>query len=1500
MCCILPQYTTVLSFSRRGIAHNLNPPSAGTPSQRRSYRLFLTMAGKARAASVPESDGVTNVGSLAAALPAASRAPFKRRSRKSREANDAGGAGSMPKALPPCFAEVWRRRSSNLEVHRNERAALEAVAATIPADTRDSADSKSAAAGLYLAALVLALKRVVETSRPSLSASGVKFEDGKQAISKRQRQKARKRAAEKDAIAAADEMHASATNSKNRMQDSDQMEGNAGVDDAADVTSGEIGLMSSLVYLVSLALQDASPALVNARFEDILEAVAGSVNHSGGAAVVSRHAAAAIAGTLALVNPTAWTKPCVQRAYLRLVTLASDADPKTRRRGREALQSLIDGPRGTLVVARTSGAVAAHLVSMLRDLHVQLDKNIDVDTTAEAGHSIPTRLIHVITCITVLIPSFRPGDASTVAKELIVLAAMNLPHVTVFAFNVLSAMFDMREVVQNRTSHEDSGGEEEGEGESLDGSGKKKASQLRSNRTVIPTASLGKMVLAVSELTVPTDAQEEAVVAFASCLSAAAVTYFEAHAFSSPPAGTMSATVNALVECLDPVVARPSSAPKLARSLQNVISQKWLQGKPDVFAALEPLFGYRFKAIWSDALSPLRRYLEQEGCAGSLHMHVCISSFVKRVVKVREQALNAKDRRTQGVTNSILASTLRGGGVASVLEAVPLGRDSKLLLTNAWILPPLHEHVRRSPLSFLSSELLPLAGELSSLALEARDGGRAVEATNANMLAAQLWDLLPAFCQIPSDLSQDAALNSVFAAFAKCVEAGTSIGMRQSGVGGLRSLSDSVAALPEDASGTASTRKLFSKNLKKLFPALTRLVEQTAPDRRGPVLEAITKAVAACGDAKLAANLLRKSVRRLLEASVGDVEQHGENEDDGGTRGTISEAMTDGESAAVIRHAAADVSIAIAESGAIPKDCTEIDFLERAMSPLFLDPSDTALQKKAYRATTLLVALGVIGQDLEASMSFVENTATAAGSVATSAKGTRLGLIQALIELSRNQPLQLLEVCTTSFLPEIIIGTRDVSEKTRAASFSALSALTRTWYQAGGEQADGLRQFLVRLAAGLAGRTVTMLAATLTSITHVVYEFRAEASVYADFASDVDSLFAVSLAEGNNGDDENDQEMVGDTNGEGGRGTSTGQVLEPGPVTILLRHSSREVQKAALGTIKMATSALSRPQTRLIRILPAILPGLVSVAAKSKKKETRLRVRVILERLLRKCGREVVESVFPAEHTKLLAAVRKQYSRELTKKHESREKKRALKEADDAAAAQSSRLDGGSGDENSDEGSDVDDDVSLDNSDSDIEAEILDGDELATRPVKKSIGPLLVEDGEKVVDLLDTRMADGFSTGEVANASKRAHSEQKRNRGKAGYDVGDDGRPIFKDDSDDESGGAEHGSDDNDGGGRDDEKHAKSAKRKRGGLESGRAKKMKGSFGAEYRSRRGAAGDMKKPGVPDPYAYVPIGAGVSDASRALIGRNSTKKASRGKTGRRASKMGGRGGVPARR
>lgn len=75
------------------------------------------------------------------------------------------------------------------------------------------------------------------------------------------------------------------------------------------------------------------------------------------------------------------------------------------------------------------------------------------------------------------------------------------------------------------------------------------------------------------------------------------------------------------------------------------------------------------------------------------------------------------------------------------------------------------------------------------------------------------------------------------------------------------------------------------------------------------------------------------------------------------------------------------------------------------------------------------------------------------------------------------------------------------------------------------------------------------------------------------------------------------------------------------------------------------------PTEDLRTFVPAILEGTLLWAEDSKNK-FRLKVRIILERLARRCGFEALEPHFPESHRALLTHIRKQTTRKERKRSE--------------------------------------------------------------------------------------------------------------------------------------------------------------------------------------------------------------------------------------------------------
>eukprot|EP00177_Eucheuma_denticulatum_P002295 GFKZ01004117.1.p1 GENE.GFKZ01004117.1~~GFKZ01004117.1.p1 ORF type:complete len:1411 (-),score=216.63 GFKZ01004117.1:511-4743(-) len=1403
-------------------------------------------------------DKTMDVGSIRDALPSARRS-FRRPARKP-------SSQQMPAALPECFSEVWRRRHSKHPADRQQRASLEAVASTIPRDA--SSLTGQPAAAVYLASLVLALQRLIETSKPvQNNGSSV----GYKPLSKKERKKQRRKDRE-----AEDEVRKMAVGevlgTKNNNQSEitpmnlDHDDGGAGDASKKGGADGDVDLIASLVSLIAFAVRGTSAAVVNAKCESILQIVMGSYDHVSGHVSVSRHISTVLAGVLAALEPSAWAKPIIQRAYLYLLRSTSEQDPKSRRKAREALDALPKSSRGSTIGARSSSAASSHYISELRLLSGALHESLHGDTVAEEKMN-PVCLIHLLTSIDRFAVYLNPGDAAVLAKELLVISMKNLPSISSFAFTALSSIFKHRTGVNGGTG-------------------------LQNDQKVfLPQGDLEKLLRAALRHDVGTDFPIETVVSYISCIANGAVSYAHSFAFSSPPKEFIVEPVRKVLGTIDSRLGPTEVSKNAALELKSLLSQHWFKSRPEILGELHSLTEPPYRPVWPDMIPVLRRYLEQDMSAGKPSMQKSVKKIASAGVSMYQKSAESSDFRGKKIAVEIISSVVRGGGCSSLLSVCEVRFDSNLHVTNAWVLPILKDSLSGAQLSLFMSKLLPVADKLEEAMKKTANEERLVESKNLSIYFAQIWGLLPGFCTKPSDLGEERFFNMAFKAIHTCFEATDTVALYPTAVRSLSQLALSVSSLDYEEPHSKKKVDSFGNRMKKLFPTLAVVAERTADDRRAQLLSAITKSCIATRNPTLVSHFLRKCIRRLLELQIQRLEQTKEGMD-----------IVGGSDVVQCQHAAADTAIAIAESKIIPKDATETDFLEKAMSPFFLDGRESSLQKKAYRATALLIGEEATVKSNNELDTFCRIIAEARKNVAAGAKAARLGLIIALVNRhdkinARNEKEKLLQLLCDQFLSEVILGTRDASEKTRVAAFDTLVAMARGWNMiTQGADMSGLQRFFIMVAAGLGGKTVPMLSATLTSLGRLIFDFRGEASGNEELARVVDSLFASKVST-----DRMDTQKPEDSAHSGGHEEV---LMQAGPIAILLRHSAYEVQKSALGVIKIATKALASPADRLVNVLPGILPGLVHVSARSRKQETRLKVRVILERLLRRCGRDVLEANFPQEHLKLLAAVRKQHSRDLIKKHAKKEKRKSAIASRDEEVSEDEDAMGG----------DMGEGIGIDDSDSDVEREIVDGDELLLKSKRNRHeeldGPLRVrESKDQVLDLLDAKNSQSVLTaGDVKEASLAARLEQKRTRRKENLiKYTEDGRPIFVE-SDDESGKAQVGSAEEGG---DSEDSEDERNQKRSGSGSGQkrkrhepvdgdrhTKKVRGSFGEEYRSRRGA-GDVKRSGRPDPYAYIPLGAGMTSAKSAFNSNKSRRDAKPGSgTGRRGKKLSGI--VPGRR
>lgn len=1337
----------------------------------------------------------------------------------------------MPSVLPPCFSPVWRLRHSSLPHHARQRATLDAVASQLPPQAK--ALSGPSAAAAYLAALVAALDRLVATIPP------VHLPQSRAVPDHRLSKKAASRARLTDARNEADISNASVTALLVPHAQTHEIATDAKPSAVGDEVPVEVGRGTALVSLVAMAVQGSSHAVINAKAEHVLQSVLSAYNHFSGFASIAHHTNIVIAGILAVLAPSVWPNPVVQKAFLYLIRHTADLDEALARNSRKALFALLNCPRGNVVKAKASNSAASYFVAEIGHMFELCQGD---GTTPESPTHIEA-FQNLLESVEGYSPSLESADAAVVAGELVLVAVKGVGVVSTAAFSALSTMFSGR--IQKDTVD-------------------------NSSSPLVGQSDLKKLLRAVLQYELPEDSPESSVMVYAACVASGTVAFSSYFDHFSPPAEFIFLPVEKLFKMLDPSGGRSSSTRNICRAMLSFLEERWFMLQPEILKTLEKFATNKYRPIWSDVVSLLRKYVEHGMAASKYQMQESVRALVKSMISIRERALSDNDLKFAEMAVSVLKAICRGGGASLTFNVCEIKFDKDSHITNRWLPPLLRDNIAGAPLSLFTENLMPVIETLHNAASEMTSKKRVIEAKNLGICMSQLWALLPGFCNKPADLGHEGTMTSAFKVIHKCITEKDDTSLYPIGVRALRHLSQSILGLSSE-DPTANERCVaFSSRFKKLFPALIEVLGTVAEDKRGMLLDAVTVGCSATKDGAVVSILLRKSVKRLLETQLEEPDTKKPKSDavqsEGNTRPDSMEV--DGPSRKHKQHCCADLATAIAESRMVPDGAAELGFLEKALAPFFQDRKDSSLQKKAYRVSAMLISTSTRGKSVEQLSTVIKGVADAHGSLAAGAKAARQMWITAVINAhlglkTEEDKEAYMSEMSSLFLSEIILGTRDTSEKSRSAAFETLVNMARAWHTLGtGNDTTGLRKLITNVSAGLVGKTASMVAGTLSSLSRLLTTFRHEIASDKGLRDLVDSLFATTVP--------HDDTM----------GDDDALYCRPGPVAIVMGHESAEVQRAAVGIVKTATRALAEPIDRLRVIVEGILPGLLQIAAGSQKRETRLKVRLVLERLMRRLGEDVLRAMFPSEHLPLLSAVRKEYAREIRKKIERKKRRR------EGAATRAAR------EQNESDESD---------SESDVERELVEGGE-----GDEANGADGKADAE-FVDLLEARaglvgVARGKSVKRTTKAGKRKDEDEVR--------YTEDGKPIFVD-SDAESGEAEVGSVDDD----DSDLDAGSTRPAKGsapvvGKKRGRetdeterhAKKGKGSFGEEYRGRRGG-GDVKRAGRPDPFAYIPLGTALFGADGARKGggaRRAGKSALSGVVGNGKKRKGGRGGVPGRR
>ena len=556
---------------------------------------------------------------------------------------------------------------------------------------------------------------------------------------------------------------------------------------------------------------------------------------------------------------------------------------------------------------------------------------------------------------------------------------------------------------------------------------------------------------------------------------------------------------------------------------------------------------------------------------------------------------------------ALLAALIQANGVD---ELVKIAQDGSL----AWMLPIIRDALPSSTaivsLEAFVSHFMPMAGRFASLGAAKREGGDQNGSRKFALVAEQVWSCLPSFLKKTSP--EDLALH--------WDTLWTHLSV--SGNGTTNSDENKGQFIPIElactcievalANSSLQCREFFAPKISsQMMPTLLFWYTQAdsaadSPSTSNSVKQAVAKAVREGCFAYY---------RPALQVFIGKLGQRLESMASNSGNGPLKQNL--GSLLEIAGFVHAPVS-------------------PRVLLP-WLSHSDAQVQKATYRllAQTISDDGFPLSQDPEQMNAALDSIGAALWKMRPGLTKNRLALIAALTNTFNSIQQQLHTLSSTQFmdrlaffLPEVMLALKDGSLRARQTAFEliaqwaqsclALSNPTQTQPQPSplGEPSssnaslngEALRQFLLMITAGFAGKTAHMQSAALMALTRVLYSYWPQVS-----ASSPDLLDA----------------MIRDA-------------------LAFLDSPSRELAKSALGWTKMMVARVPSSQ-ELAQYLPLVVPGLLGWS-KTHSQHFKVKVRHILERLVKRCGMQAVAAVCPPCHAPLLANLERRQRRALARK----------------------------------------------------------------------------------------------------------------------------------------------------------------------------------------------------------------------------------------------------------
>ncbi|KAL4910159.1 hypothetical protein BDW74DRAFT_48930 [Aspergillus multicolor] len=951
-------------------------------------------------------------------------------------------------------------------------------------------------------------------------------------------------------------------------------------------------LATSVVYLLDITTNYVPAPILQAKFSQILTSLAPALSLPEVDAPLLRPSIGCLESLLIAQDAAAWNLPHTQvgprRAIAGLLSLSVDHRPKVRKGAQDALIKVLKNPPPSPSLDHPAADMCAE--SALKTL----SDSIAAASKQKRGRNDPHHrenhdplVIHSLQLVkTVAVASGGwPSKKIEPLCELLMNASRSTnEYITMGAFEVFEVIFSSmaNEFTSSKLPR------------LLEAISELKPAQ-NDSQLLPPWIAVLSRGYDVSAQVAPEDTFEKLPELFNMISS-----------YLASPSSNIRVSAS---ECLVSFVANCIPANVIIEP--SVYDEKTLE---KLAKATKDLLSVKYQAAWMEVFNV---------CAAMFESFKWQSSpFLDDVIRTVGELRSNEAFQGKKEADNVLGAAIEAMGPEAVLEILPLnlieqkaGQPGRV-----WFLPILRDSVTNTNLRHFRSEFVPLSEALYQRVMEYASAEKTVEVKIFETLVQQTWAILPGYCELPLDLTE-----SFDQSFAELL---SNILYKQTELRvdicrALQNLVESnqaILSIESEGDDLILQRRITKEAARKniahlagfasnLLAVLFNVYSQTLPHYRGFILQCINAYLSIAPENEL--NETFERVTQMLESSVTS-EQEAAKQDNQAGKSKDKMPPTS--------HTLIDLVIAM--SIYLPRSSFATLFA-LAAAVLNGGTSDQQLIKKAYKLIPRLASTETGAAALRERNAELQSLMLAtADKTPASARRDRMLAIHELVSHLPTSDLHFVP----SILSEVVLGCKESNEKARTASFDMLIHLAKRTIDPelnppgttirnslvphmpdnAPDAPATLEEFFTMVSAGLAGSSPHMVAASVTALSRLFFDYHKE----------LQSSMRLDLVQ---------------------------------TVELFLTSNNREIVRSVLGFVKVAVVVLSDEELR--PRLNTMVPNLM-VWSKEHKGRLKSKVKGILDRLIRRFGAAPLEELVGEADRKLVVNIRKLRERRKKKKKE--------------------------------------------------------------------------------------------------------------------------------------------------------------------------------------------------------------------------------------------------------